>query len=248
MKLFRSRAKPRQSSLSHSVRDYQALVQMHLRRNPGNPRLALANAIGAETMETFAAQGDAHVAVLRHHGLADGMSIYDLGCGCGRTAQALRRDGWEGHYIGADVVPELLAELERQCPGYRAVLNTRMTIEAENAALDMVYNWSVFTHLFPGESYLYLVDAFRALKPGGKLLFSFLELEEPAHDRIWESKLNRLRTGREDEQLDTFLHRDWIRRFARDAGFEPPAFTDGTDGTHHPQFWQALAVMRKPTT
>lgn len=246
MKLFGILKRASNSGLSHSARDYQALVKDHLRRQPGNRRLALANAIGAETLETFASQGDGQVAVLRHHGLTDGMHIYDLGCGCGRTAQALRRSGWDGDYTGADVVPELLEELALQCPGYRTVLSYTQTIAADDASLDMVFNWSVFTHLFPAESYLYMLDAFRALKPGGKLIFSFLEMEEPAHDIIWQNKLTRLRKGHRDEQLDTFLHRDWIKRFAREAGFEEPAFTDGTDETQHPAFWQALAAMRKP--
>lgn len=246
MKLFRLRKGAKDPHLSHSARDYQALVKDHLRRQPGNRRLALANAIGAETIESFDAQGDGQVAVLRWHGLSDGMSIYDLGCGCGRTAQALQRSGWQGHYTGADVVPELLEELSQQCPGYRTVLSYARTIAADDASLDMVFNWSVFTHLFPAESYLYMVDAYRALKPGGKLIFSFLEMEEPAHDIIWQNKLTRLRKGHRDEQLDTFLHRDWIRRFARDAGFSEPEFTDGMDAAHHPAFWQALASMQKP--
>lgn len=242
MRLFRSN----KDKLSHSVRDYQVLVRKHLRKRPHDRRLALANAIGAETMETFRAQGDAHVAVLRHHGLVDGMSIYDLGCGCGRTAQALVRSGWQGQYTGADVVPELLEELRRQCPGYRAVLNTERTVDAPDGSLDLLFNWSVFTHLYPAESYLYMVDAFRALVPGGKLLFSFLELEEPAHDRVWHAEVERRRMGHDREQLDAFLHRDWIRRFARDAGFGEPRFTGGTDASHHPPFWQAIAVMQKP--
>lgn len=246
MQFFRFRKHKQPPRLSRSVRDYQALVQMHLRRQPDDPRFALANAIGAETMEQFYAQGDAHVAVLRFHGLENGMNVYDLGCGCGRTAQALQREGWTGNYIGADVVPELLAELARQCPDYRVVLNYNRTIDVDDASLDMLFNWSVFTHLLPAESFLYMLDAFRALKPGGKLLFSFLELEEPEHNRVWHDELERLRNGHDDEQLDTFLHRDWIRRFARDAGFSEPQFTSGTDGSNHPQFWQAIAVMQKP--
>lgn len=246
MSLFRLLKREQRPKLSHSVRDYQALVRMHLRRRPDDPGLALANAIGAETMEQFHAQGDAHVAVLRHHGLLNGMHVYDLGCGCGRTAQALRREGWTGNYVGADVVPELLAELASQCPGYNTVLNYNRSIEVDDASLDMLFNWSVFTHLLPAESFLYMVDSFRALKPGGKLLFSFLELEEPEHDRVWQAKLTKLRNGEDDEQLDTFLHRDWVTRFAHDAGFSEPEFTAGTDASNHPQFWQAIAVMKKP--
>jgi SAM-dependent methyltransferase len=240
------RLRKRGRRLSHSVEDYRKLVRTHLRRVPGDRSLALAQVIGAETMETFVSQGDGQVAVLRHHGLAEGMAVYDLGCGCGRTAQALQRSGWRGSYTGVDVVPELIEELARQCPGYATHLNLAPTIVAPDASLDIVFHWSVFTHLYPGESYLYTADAFRALKPGGRMVFSFLEMEDAGHDRVWENNLVRLRLGDKAQQLDAFLHRDWIRRFARDAGFCEPRFTDGADGGAHPEFWQALAVMDKP--
>lgn len=239
----RSSAKARES---HSVRDYRALVCAKLKSLPDDPALALAQAIGAPTMADFMSIGDGHVAVLRHHGLTDGMAVYDLGCGCGRTAQALRRAGWQGQYTGADVVQELLDELSRQCPGYDVLLNVTPTIVAPDASLDMVFHWSVFTHLYPGESYLYTADAFRALKPGGKMIFSFLELEEAEHDRVWNANLEHLRRGNAAEHLDAFLHRDWIRRFARNAGFAEPRFTDGQDSRDHPPFWQSLAVLEKP--
>lgn len=230
----------------HSVRDYRRVVRRKLRKMPNDRALALAQAIGSETMEGFIAQGDGQVAVLRHHGLTDKMTVYDLGCGCGRTAQALKRFGWQGRYIGADVVRELLDELNRQCPGYETILNETPKIVAPDASVDIVFHWSVFTHLYPAESYLYILDSFRALKPGGKLVFSFLEMEDPAHERVWQNNLDHLRRGDAAQQLDTFLHRDWIARFARDAGFSVPQFTDGSDGSNHPQLWQALVVMEKP--
>jgi SAM-dependent methyltransferase len=236
----------RRRASTHSIEDYRRIVRNKLRQMPNDRSLALAQAIGARTMEDFVAQGDGHVAVLRHNGLANGMTIYDLGCGCGRTAQALQRSEWHGNYIGADVVPELLVELARQCPSYATVLNLTPSIAASDGSLDMIFHWSVFTHLFPGEAYLYTAEAFRALKPGGRMVFSFLEMEDPKHDQIWKGSLDQLRAGKSGAQLDAFLHRDWIRRFARDAGFLEPRFTNGSDGTYHPEFWQALAVMEKP--
>jgi 2-polyprenyl-3-methyl-5-hydroxy-6-metoxy-1,4-benzoquinol methylase len=244
MKIFQNLYK--MNKKSHSIRDYQKLVRRKLKKMPENRPLALAQVIGAETMEDFIDQGDGHVAVLRHHGLSDGMSIYDLGCGCGRTAQALQRSGWKGQYTGADVVGELIEELNLHCPEYMTHINLNPTILAKDESLDMVFHWSVFTHLFPGESYLYTLDTFRALKPGGKMVFSFLELEDPGHNRVWDNNLQHLRDGNVTVQLDTFLHRDWIRRFAGDAGFAEPRFTDGSDESHHPAFWQALAVLEKP--
>lgn len=232
--------------LNHAAQDYRRIVRNKLKQHPRDSTLALAQAIGAVDMDTFHLQGDGHVAVLRRHGLVDGMSVYDLGCGCGRTAQALQRSGWQGQYIGADVVPELLAELKRRCPSYAAVFHCVPSIAAPPSSLDLVFHWSVFTHLFPAECYLYLQDAFRALKPGGRMVFSFLELEEPLHDRVWRMNIDQLGKGQRAAQLDQFLHRDWIRRFAHNAGFNKPRFTDGGDDTMHPAFWQSLAVLDKP--
>lgn len=215
---------------------------------PEDRSLALAQAIGAESMENFVSQGDGHVAVLRHYGLIDGMAVYDLGCGCGRTAQALRRSGWTGHYIGVDVVPELLDEVVRQCPDYETRLNFSPRIVAQDSSLDLVFHWSVFTHLYPHEAYLYTADAYRALKPGGQMIFSFLEMEDPAHEVVWQGNLDHLRQGVAPEQLSSFLHRDWIRKFARDAGFAEPRFTDGSSAEQHPAFWQALAILEKPSS
>jgi hypothetical protein len=71
----------------------------------------------------------------------------------------------------------------------------------------MVFHRSVFTPLNPGESYFYTAEAFRALKPGGKMIFSFLELEESEHDWVWNANLDHLRTP-PPQHLDAFLHRD----------------------------------------
>jgi len=246
MPFFKKARRESGAKLTHSVRDYRTLVQHHLRENPEDRTLALAQSIGADSLEDFVRQGDDHVTVMRHHGLRDGMSVYDLGAGCGRTAQALQRSGWTGAYTGADVVPELLEEIERQCPGYETVIELDQSLASPSRTLDMVCAWSVFTHLHPPEIYLFIRDAHRCLKPGGTLMFTFLEMEEPEHERVWHAVQRHVQSAVPAEQLDTFLHRDWIHRYARDAGFEEPRFTDGTDSSNHPELWQSLAVLRKP--
>jgi len=202
--------------------------------------------IGDISREEFARQGDCHVDVLRFHGLRDGMSIYDLGCGSGRTASALQRSGWRGRYKGADIVKPLIGHLKSMCPDYDAVVHRHLSIASPDSSLDMVFHWSVFTHLYPEECYLYTKDAFRALKPGGKMVFSFLEFEDERHHGIFQRRITHFERRGWSSTLDSFLHRDWIRYWARDIGFESVSFTDGTDSSQHPPFWQALAFMTKP--
>lgn len=84
----------------HSASNYEALVAGLIAQYPRD--IAMARAIG--TVEEYVKTGDGQLAVLKFHGLQDGMSIYDLGCGSGRTAQALFRSGWKGQYRGADVL------------------------------------------------------------------------------------------------------------------------------------------------
>jgi SAM-dependent methyltransferase len=206
----------------------------------------MCKAIGCPDLEQFRITGDGQVAVLKHHGLKDGMSVYDLGCGSGRTAQALFRSGRKGHYRGADIIKRLVDYLNEKCPGYGAVVNRSLSIVAPDASLDLVFHWSVFTHLFIEECHIFMQDIFRALKPGGRMVFSFMELEAVKHRRIFFDRVEMFRAGREWGHLDTFLHRDWICRWAADIGFTAPAFTDGTDSTHHASFWQTLVAMDKP--
>lgn len=230
----------------HAIRDYRRLVRRKLKQWPDDPRLALAQAIGAPTLADFADWGDRQVAVLRHHGLADGMAIYDFGCGCGRTAQALQRAGWVGSYKGADIIPELVAEIGRTCPGYEAIVHCELNLAALSQSQDFVFHWSVFTHLYPEECYILLMDIFRVLKPGGKLVFSFLEFGPPKHDAIFERNVAIIRAGRRPPHLDQFLHRDWISHFAQRIGFGQIEFTDGNDRRHHPPLGQSIASMVKP--
>jgi SAM-dependent methyltransferase len=230
----------------HSVHSYNALIARNRRKFRQNEDMAMIASIGDVSRQEFERQGDAHVAVLRHHGLDDGMTVYDLGCGCGRTAMALQRNGWRGAYKGADIAKPLINYLKANCPGYEAMVHRDNTIAAPDTSLDMIFHWSVFTHLYPEECFLYMEDSFRALKPGAKLIFSFLEFEEAKHHGIFASQVRQFRKRGWSATLDVFLHRDWIRLWARQIGFEDITFTDGTDGTHHPEFWQALVAMRKP--
>ena len=229
-----------------SQKAYNRFLDDCLKRHRGNRDLAFAEAIGAISLETFRSQGDGHVEVLRRYGLRDGMDVFDLGCGCGRTAQALARSGWQGQYTGTDVVARFCDELMRKCPGYRAFVHTEANIPAPDGSLDIVYHWSVFTHVTVEECFLSMEDTFRALRPGGVLVFSFLELTDRAHHKLFFDRVDRLRRGRNLMLMDTFLHRDWIKEFAPIIGFEEPEFTSGSDGTLHAPFWQALVAMRKP--
>jgi SAM-dependent methyltransferase len=230
--------------ITHSFDHNELLVDQLLSQHPRD--MAMYKAIGCNSFEEFQRTGDGQVAVLKHEGLEDGMSLYDLGCGSGRTAQALLRAGWQGAYQGADIVNSVVDYLKEKCPGYEATVNRKLNILAADNSLDMVFHWSVFTHLYVEECYIYLEDIMRALKPGGRLVFSFLELEDANHRQIFTNRVAKFKGPDIWSHVDTFLHRDWIGRWAAELGYTAPKFTGGADSANHPSFWQTLASMSKP--
>jgi 2-polyprenyl-3-methyl-5-hydroxy-6-metoxy-1,4-benzoquinol methylase len=227
----------------HSLRNYER----YLRMLSGLPKdLAMARAVGSSDVEDFKTFGDTQVRVLRAHGLVNGMAIYDVGCGSGRTAQALVRSGWEGSYQGHDILVELVDHLKETCPGYEARTHMELSIPAATNSQDIIFHWSVFTHLLAEECFIYMKDMHRALKPNGTLIFSFLELSEPRHYRIFKQDVANYENPHEAiGHINTFLHRDWISQWANELGFGDVEFTSGSDHQNHPPFGQSLVSMAK---
>ena len=230
----------------HFIRDYNAVHAALQSEFAGDPELAMAKLIGSPTVAEFRRQGDQHVELLRHFGMEDGLSLYDLGCGCGRTASALKRAGWTGKYFGADIQADAVAFLNASCPGFEAAVWADLSLDAESHSVDIVFAWSVFTHLMHEETYIYIEDIARTLKPGGRLVFSFLELEAPTHWAVFDGNVAARKAGVR-KQVDMFLHRDQINAWARRNDFDTPTYIHGTDerATSTGMFGQSVVAMKR---
>ncbi|WP_297890541.1 class I SAM-dependent methyltransferase [Sulfurihydrogenibium sp.] len=115
----------------HFIKEYFNLVKYLINQHPDNIDLAMAKAVGSPTLESFYEIGEKQFAVLKFIGLKDGMSIYDLGCGSGRTAMALKRHNWTGNYTGQDIVPELIiyASSKVSDPNFKFYINPNFQFE-----------------------------------------------------------------------------------------------------------------------
>jgi SAM-dependent methyltransferase len=171
----------------HYVRDYRNLVRTLQRVDPVN---AMERAVGGD----YAVIGNIQAQLLRELGLANGAYLIDIGCGSGRTAVALRDDP-SLRYLGTDVVPELLDHARQavQRSDWRFVLVESLAVPERDAAADMICMFSVVTHLTPNESRRYVADAVRVLKPGGKLVVSFLDESIERHIQVIGGWLFQLR-------------------------------------------------------
>lgn len=98
-------------------------------------------------------------------------TILEIGAGVGRVGRRLAPLCHE--WIGGDVSDRMLAHLRRRLedlPNVRTVsLNGYDLSPVASASLDVVYSTVVFMHLEEWERYRYIQEAYRVLKPEGRL-------------------------------------------------------------------------------
>ncbi|GJE62580.1 class I SAM-dependent methyltransferase [Methylobacterium trifolii] len=229
----------------HFVEDYERHVRRLMRKHPIDEAMSLA--VGG----SYAEIGGVECEILLHAGLQPGQSVVDFGCGSGRLAAALgQRLAVE--YLGIDVVQALLDYARSKSPPhYRFRVSRTLALPVETASVDMVCAFSVFTHLLQTETYLYLEEMLRCLKPGGTVVCSFLELAAPNAWHAFHETVQQQRTS-QVPNLNMFLERSQIEVFIqklRSGGYiyESVGFLDPTAApwpSGH-ALGQTVAILRK---
>lgn len=226
----------------HFVEDYERMVADLISSYPMDRAMELA--VG----DHYEAMGRIQYNIVTHAGLSEGMTIFDLGCGSGRLANAIGRTGLNVDYIGSDIVQALLDYARTKAPAnHRFLLNHDLSIPLPDESVDMTSAFSVFTHLLHHESYLYLEEFHRILKPGGKVVFSFLEFFEPEHWKMFKCTVDDQRKTALPV-LNTFIERNAIETWCKHIGFAPEIFYWGLHRINDSDpLGQAVVVLRKPS-
>lgn len=194
-------------------------------------RLPRDDAMRAAVGTDFHANGVLERELLRMYGLARDHYLIDVGCGSGRLAVNVSAY-LQGRYLGIDINRELLAYAAETCgrPDWRFELGAGLTIAEADGTADMVCFFSVFTHLLHEQSYAYLLEARRVLKPGGRVLFTFLEFTSPYLWQIFEQNVRDIGKGL---PLNVFLSRDAIAAWVPHLGMRLIELRD-SDTPHIP--------------
>jgi ubiquinone/menaquinone biosynthesis C-methylase UbiE len=194
-------------------------------------------------------------------GLRRSDTLVDVGCGSGRLPFKLR--GYlDGAFVGTDILEEALVFAAGKCgrADWRFIPHSEPSIPAGDSTADFISFFSVFTHLHDEDTYRFLCDAKRVAKPGGKIVFSFLDFECDSHWPVFESTLSD-----KDPQrvINTFTSKGAIRRWAHVLGLkieaifngpdpwialtEPFTYADGRRAEGIVEFGQSVAVLGKET-
>ena len=174
--------------------------------------------------------------------------IVDIGCGCGKSAAALRDFSYadarfSGHYYGFDIDAALIDWCRSHFPGDRftfSLVNGKSTVYPSSGkaqeerslaacpddSIDLVFSQSLFSHLLEEDLVHYMRESFRVLKPGGAMCMTFFCLEDLATlgmlGKRWTFRHN---IGRAFVENTSFpeaavaYHKDDLVNLAKAAGF-----------------------------
>ena len=225
----------------HFVKDYERLA-LYLRLKHSREE-AMSLAVGGQ-YEQF---GLKEAEILQYAGLRDDQSLLDFGCGSGRLAWALGQKNISIDYCGIDIVKTFLRYAKKKSPpDYRFILNRSLSIPLPDASFDMASAFSVFTHLLHHESYNYLEELHRVVRPGGTVVFSFLEFSEPTHWEMFQYTIRAYRKARLPH-LNQYIERSQIKLWSEKIGYQDASFIASTDSPwgNTGAIGQSLAILQR---
>ena len=185
--------------------------------------------IGGGDGGSFDKIGQKQLAVLRHFGLEPHHHLIEVGCGAGRLAKPMSKY-LTGKYSGFDIIDENVDYAQKlvQRPDWTFESIDYISIPEPDGCADMVCFFSVFTHLLNEESYVYLEECVRVLKPGGRIHFTFMEFREESQ---WRPFLGLVEGAKEfaNSPISMFTHRDTIEFWAKHLRLKIEEIRSGSD-------------------
>jgi SAM-dependent methyltransferase len=175
-------------------------------------------------------------------------ALLDWGCGCGRVLRHWARLG-DTDVFGCDINPKMVAWC-RENLAFADVASNRLSppLPYEDATFDLVYAFSVMTHLSEELQAAWVEECRRVLRPGGFFLFSTLGEYFVSRDRLTPEERSAFAAGNlvvlyersAGSSLCSAYHpHEYVRRIlARD--FDAVAFRPAADDGRHD-----VQVLRK---
>ena len=115
-------------------------------------------------------------------------ALLDWGCGCGRVLRHWS-DLPRTRVLGCDITPKMVEWCNEHLPFSETTVNELSPpLPYSDATFDLVYAFSVMTHLSEDLQHAWIQECRRVLKPGGYLLFSTLGEYFVSRNRLTEEE------------------------------------------------------------
>jgi SAM-dependent methyltransferase len=189
--------------------------------------------------------------VLREQGTeVEGLAaLLDWGCGCGRV---LRH--WSGlprtRVVGCDINPKMVEWCEERLDFAEVfVSELKPPLPSADSTFDLIYAFSVFTHLSEELQQEWIRECLRVLRPGGYLLISTMgqyylglqRLSESEREAFARGELVVLYERSAGTSLCSAYHPPEYVRTKLAGDLEPVAFRPAVEGGRHD-----IHLLRKP--
>lgn len=218
---------------------------------PGFPDAAIQSKFVGSSDENALREGFRFYRVVREYceqtsnPLNQHLRVLDFGCGWGRISRFFFRSVTSENFWGIDVDPEIVSFCSQNMHygNYRTVQPLPAT-EFEANSFDLIFAYSVFSHLAEPAARSWIKEFARLLKPGGILAAttqgrSFLDLCEAKqgkkHETEWHNKLARsflpIEKSKNDYDQGKFL-------------FEPTGFQDHSAIRNNSYYGEALIPLK----
>jgi SAM-dependent methyltransferase len=225
-----------QAEIPHARGDFAAAWDAHA-ISMDDARTAVC---GSRDIGEYQRSGEATAgSVIDLAGVRPDDEVLEIGCGTGRVGAVLARKC--GRWIGSDVSENMLRHAAGALEALPNVAFQRLNgfdlRSFANDSLDVVYCTGVFMHLDEWDRYRYVVEAFRILRPGGRVYYDNFNL---LSEEGWALFLGAcdLDPAARPDSISKSSTPDELRTYAERAGFE--------DITLHTNALWVTVVARKP--
>jgi ubiquinone/menaquinone biosynthesis C-methylase UbiE len=184
---------------------------------------AKMNVIGTEREEDFVRTGARTYEYLRETvGVRPEDVVLEIGCGVGRVGKELAPHCRQ--WIGCDVSADMLrfaAERLGNFPNVELVEVSGIDLAAiPDRSIDLVYCTVVFMHLDEWDRYSYVIEAFRVLRPGGRLFVDNVNLCSDEGWNVFENHRQRFPPGQRPPHITQCSTSAELEEYLKRAGFE----------------------------
>jgi ubiquinone/menaquinone biosynthesis C-methylase UbiE len=154
---------------------YETLYESQARQ------MATDDAVGGGPYDLM---GRLELEILEREGLRPEHTLVDFGCGNGRLAVHAAAYLSRGSYCGIDISPTFLRLAQRRTAASVPAPTCRVSwqrqtgdcIPLPDCSADRMCAFSVFTHMEHEDTYRYLCEARRVVRPGGQMVYSCLPM------------------------------------------------------------------------